>query len=164
MVVDANVFKGYFQTAMGTTHSLCGCPMSLISAATPSKPIYHDVGRIIESEWQAVVDRDWFEPWLANQLMAGSISYIEPIKDSGLEKNLTSLGFPGGRDFVYVRVGMGVVSTYGAACVFITEDLDFYDPKKKGCPAKTRHTILTSSAGPVAKLLKRRKVDVSCVP
>lgn len=164
MIIDANVFKGYFQAELGNSHSLCGCPTKLLGGATTLKPIYQDTGGIIESEWQAVVDREWFEPWLANQLIAGVITYIEGKKDLGFEKNLSTLGFPGGRDFVYIRVGISVAISLGSVCQLITEDLDFYDPKKKGCPAKTRHSLLTSSSGPVAKLLKKKNISVCCVP
>lgn len=164
MIIDANVFKGFYQAELGTMHMLCGCPSSLFNKATAANPIFHDSGGIIESEWVAVVDREWFEPWLANQLIAGLIAYTEQKKDAGLERNLVNLGFPGGRDFVYIRTGLGIISTNKSHCRFFTEDLDFYDPTKKGCPAKTRNSILRSSAGPVAKLLKKRKILVECVP
>lgn len=164
MIIDANVFKGYFQSIIGSAHSLSGCPVSLFNRSSALCPIYHDSGKLIENEWQAVVDREWFDQWLASQLMSGIICYVDPIRDGGLEKNLTALGFPTGRDIVYVRLGLSVVMTKGAACTLFTEDVDFFDPKKKGCPAKTRAKLLDSSSGPICKILGKRKIEVSSVP
>lgn len=162
--MDANVFKGFFESMMGNPHSLSGCPMQLMSRSSTDNPVYHDTGKIIESEWQQVVDRDWFEPWLASQLMEGTISYVEPVRDIGLEKSLKSAGFPLGRDIVYARVGLGVVALNSKSCTFFTEDLDFYDPTKKMCPAKTRAKLLAAASGPVCKILKKKNIFVSCVP
>lgn len=163
-MVDANVFKGFFESMMGNQHSLSGCPMQLMSRCSSANPIYHDTGKIIENEWQQVVDREWFEPWLASQLMEGSISYIEPVIDIGLEKRLKNAGFPSGRDIVYARVGIGIVELKGKSCILFTEDLDFYDPTKKSCPAKTRAKLLAAASGPVCKILKKEDIHVSCVP
>lgn len=164
MIVDANVFKGYYQFDIGVAHTLCACPGALFSLATANTPIYYDDGNIIESEWKALVDRDWFEPWLASQLTSGAIAYMTPIKDAGLEKNLATLGFPSGRDIVYVRVGLGVAKALKSACKFFTEDLDFYAPKQKKSPAITRNKILRASNGPVQKLLRKRDIEVGCTP
>lgn len=164
MIVDANVFKGYYQAELGNAHSLCGCPLALFSRATSKNQIYHDIGGIIEKEWEAVVDHEWFEQWLASQLTADIIAYVEQKKDIGLEKRLMSLGFPGGRDFVYIRTGLSASNIQNSRCELFTEDLDFYAPKKKGCAAKARVTLLTSSTGPVAKELKKARIDVACVP
>lgn len=164
MIIDANVFKGYFQVIIGSTHDLCGCPKKLIDKATASNPIYHDIDGIIASEWQAVVDREWFEPWLADQLEAGTIAYIIKKIDLGLERKLASNGFPKTRDVIYVRVGLSAVNLTGLACSLFTEDIDFYDPKKKGIASKTRKKMLAASSGPVAKLLKNSLIEVKCVP
>ena len=164
MIVDANVFKGFFDSTMGNSHALSGCPVQLMSKCSADNPIYHDYGKIIETEWQQVVDRDWFEPWLASQLMTGAISYVETIRDRELEKKLTNAGFPHGRDIVYARVGLGVVAVKGKSCMLFTEDLDFYDPKKKNCPTKTRAKLLATAAGPICKILKKKDIHVSCVP
>jgi len=164
LVVDANIFKGFFESTMGSPHSLSGCPMQLLATCSQSNPIYHDIGKIVEHEWQQVVDRDWFEPWLASQLMSGLISYVEPVRDTELEKKLAGVGFPSGRDIIYARVGLGVVATVGGTCTLFTEDLDFFDPTQKKCPAKTRAKILAKASGPVCKILKKWDVQVSAVP
>ena len=164
MIIDANVFKGYFQATLGENHDLCGCPLALFGFATSTNPIYQDAGGIIESEWLAVVDPEWFNVWLANQLTSGVVTYIEPKKDLGFEKNLFNLGFPRGRDIIYIRVGMAVTKLFECMCELFTEDLDFYDPTMKKCPSITRQRILSSSKGPIAKLLKRNNIQVFCVP
>lgn len=164
MIIDANVFKGYFESTMTSKHSLSRCPVSLFAQFSAATPIYHDAGKIIESEWQHVVDREWFEPWLATQLMEGAIAYVETVRDMELEKKLTAAGFPVGRDIVYVRVGLGVVRLKGTGCTLFTEDMDFYDPTQKKCASKTRTKLLAAASGPVCKILKKRGITVSSVP
>jgi hypothetical protein len=163
VVVDANVFHGFFQMHIGKAHCLCGCPQTLLSTAASSNPVFHDTGGIVEHEWRNVVDIDWFDAWLASSLLSGTIQYIAPKRDVSLEKQLHANGFPGGRDIVYVRVSLAVAAAY-AKCDFYTEDIDFYDPKLKGCKAASRLKLLTSSGGPVAKLLAKHDIDVQCVP
>ncbi len=163
MIVDANVFKGFYESEMGNAHTLSGCPIKLMSKCTPDTPIYHDVGRIIENEWQQVVDYDWFTTWLSVQLLAGKISYVEPKHDNELEKKMANVGFPKGRDIVYARVCLSVVDLKGQPCTLYTEDLDFYDPKQKKCTAKTRAKLLLAATGPICKILKKKKIHVSSV-
>jgi hypothetical protein len=163
MIVDANVFKGFFQLEIGKLHDLCGCPRQLINSASSENPIIHDRGQIMEHEWRNLVDPDWFEGWLASSLASGLISYTDTPKSGTLEKKIATKGFPIGRDLVYVRAAHQVAEQNGK-CYFYTEDLDFYDPKKKGCNTKTRQKILKSSSGPVSKILSKTNIYVSCVP
>jgi hypothetical protein len=163
MIIDANVFKGYFQVEMGNTHTLCGCPQALLRTTSPSTPVFHDDGGVIEHEWRGVVDRDWFDAWLATHLQLGTIQYATPRKDGQAEKELQALGFPGGRDIVYVRLGL-VVAASKSLCYLYTEDMDFYDPTMKGCGAQRRIKLLRASSGPVAKALAKRGLLVKCVP
>lgn len=163
MIVDANVFKGFYQVDIGKAHSLCGCPAKLMSLVTPNRPVYHDDGGVLEHEWGAVVDRDWFEAWYSASLVSGLIKFCSAPKNLQVEKLIQGKGFPGGRDAIYVRVALTVVSLE-ESCVIYTEDLDFYNPKLKGCPAATRETILKSGNGPVSKILAKHQVTVSCVP
>ncbi len=164
MIVDANVFKGYYEAVLGRRHSLCGCPQALISSATSQFPIFHDLDGIVEAEWRQVVDYEWFDAWLSDNLQRGNIQYANPIKDRALEKSLKSHGFPTGRDIVYVRLGLANVSVIGNACNFYTEDIDFYDPALKNSCSKTRLKLISSSGGPIPKVLKKRKIIAQCVP
>jgi hypothetical protein len=163
VVLDANVFKGYFQVDIGRPHCLCGCPKALMAGFTSSNPVHHDDGGVIEHEWRNVVDRDWFDAWLAASLLDGIITYATPTRDVALEKKLQGEGFPSGRDIVYVRLSLAVANARGH-CEFFTEDLDFYDPKSKGCQAGRRRKMLQNSSGPVAKLLAKSSINVCCVP
>lgn len=163
MLIDANVFKGYYHVEVGMAHELQGCPKALVESATKDSPIYHDVGGKIEFEWGSALPREWFSAWLANKLQSGVIQYLQPVIDTALEKRLLGLGFPPGRDKVYCRMGTALADLK-KPCALYSEDIDFYDPKEKGCPKKRRIKILTKSAGPVAKLLRKRGVSVLCVP
>jgi len=86
VIVDANVFKGFYDSVLGIPHTLSGCPAQLMAQTSTTNPIFHDDGKIIEAEWKQMVDPDWFEPWLASQLTAGAISYVKAQKDICLEK------------------------------------------------------------------------------
>lgn len=163
MIIDANVFKGYFQAEFNKAHSLCGCPKSLLSKATKENQIFHDKGLIMEQEWRNVVSGEWFEGWLASALAADIISYTSAEKVASIEKQMLSKGFPVGRDIVYVRAALSIASKKGK-CDFFTEDIDFYDPTKKNCNSANRRKILQNSSGPVAKILNKAAVFVSCVP
>lgn len=163
MVIDANIFKGYFQLQIGKSHSLCGCPKKLFTCVTSYKPVFYDDIGIIEHEWRNVVDKDWFDAWLAASLSSGTIKYITAIKNQSIEKQLRSNGFPNGRDIVYVRVSIAVANDNNR-CDFFTEDIDFYDPKLKGCRAATRQRLLTTSGGPIPKVLAKHRVKVQCAP
>lgn len=163
MLVDANIFNGFFQMEMGKSHDLCGCPTTLINSASINNPIFHDLGKIVEAEWRGVVDQYWFDSWLAEKLQSGCIQYLSPTHDAGTEKRLASVGFPRSRDIVYVRIGITLTAQNGV-CLFYTEDMDFYDPAQKGCAAKRRKKILRNSSGPVPKLLSKIGINVRCTP
>ena len=163
MLIDANVFKGYFQFVLGKAHDLCGCPSTLIQNASLNSPIYHDSAGIIEHEWRNLVDREWFDGWLASNLASGTIQYTDSQKNQQIEKQISNVGFPVGRDVVYIRTALSIATANGN-CDFYTEDLDFYDPPKKRCSASTRTKILRNSTGAVAKILRRNDVYVRCVP
>jgi len=163
MLIDANVFNGFFQSEIGRAHSLHGCPMTLMSCLSTVNPVHHDSGGLIEHEWRNLVDRDWFDVWLAANLQSGIVQYHQGLKDNSVEAQIKAKGFPTGRDIVYVRLGLGIVQSQGV-CEFFTEDLDFYDPTKKGGSAANRTKILQKSSGPVAKILAKNGLSVRCVP
>lgn len=121
MLIDANVFKGYYQMDLGKGHDLCGCPQTLFRAVTAQTPVFHDDGRIVEEEWRRVVDRDWFDAWLSASLQSGLVEYLKPSHDASVEKKLQALGFPKGRDIIYVRLGLSATAKRGP-CSFYTED------------------------------------------
>lgn len=163
MIIDANVFCGFFQYQIDRPHCLLGCPNKLMLSLSTQNPVYHDLDGIIEHEWRNLVDRDWFDVWLATSLQSGIVQYQGSVKDPSIESKIKAKGFPTGRDIVYVRVGLGLVKSQGT-CNFFTEDLDFYDPTKKGGTAEARKKILKKSSGPVAKILTKTGLAVLCVP
>lgn len=163
MIIDANIFQGYFQADIGSMHNLFGCPKALVNSASQENPIYHDLGRIIESEWRNLVEPEWFEGWLAGALASGLIAILNAPHDNAIEKKVSAQGFPKSKDVVYIRLGACIAKSMGA-CNFYTEDMDFYDPSLKGCAAKTRKRLITTSAGPVAKILRKHSINVQCTP
>lgn len=163
MIVDANVFKGFYEATLGRPHALHGCPIKLLASATPENPIHQDTGQMIESEWRKLVDPEWFNSWLADQFTSGNITLTDTIIDNGLEKNLYTKGFPKSKDIWYVRLGLGVVSRTQSKCQLFSEDIDFYDPSMKNCTSKKRTKTLTTGSGPIAKILKKQQIHPCCL-
>src|SRR5690606_32980795 len=99
----------------------------------------------------------------ATFLTEWNVVIVEPEPCQGLLKNMKSCGFPfKGRDVWYVRASMAVVSQ-GNSAKLITEDIDFYDPRMKGCSSAKRIQILHRASGDVARVLRREGVEVICV-
>ncbi len=165
LIVDANVFKSYYDVLIkNITSSLTACPTKIFEnlGTTDAYVMYLDTTGIIKQEWSNLVDYQWFNIWYADKLILAHFELVEPCKDNGLETKLTADGFPRkGRDWTYIRVTRQVANQQ--QCILATEDIDFYEPSQKGCPAKTRRKILLSSSGKVAKTLKNHAINVKCV-
>lgn len=163
IVIDANVFKSYYEAVVhNTTSLLTGCPKKVFDNLGVLYLGYIDEAGIIKHEWENLVDRQWFDAWYGEMLILSHLNFIEPYRDNGLESKITSYGFPAGRDINYVRVSRQVAEQQ-KYCIFITEDLDFFDPPHKKSSEKTRTKILMGSLGNVNKTLRKFSVDVKCV-
>lgn len=165
VVIDANIFKSYYEALInGTATVLTSCPKKIFDNLGVDHDYvgYLDEGGIIKHEWENLVDRQWFDAWFGDMLVLAHLELVTPYRDNGLESKLYSIGFPHGRDMIYVRVSRQVVNQRNR-CTFITEDLDFFDPTQKQSSAKTRQKILLSSFGSVNKVLRKHGVDAKCV-
>jgi hypothetical protein len=161
LVVDAQIVKGFFQeSVLGAPHDLSGSLLPIFDPRICTHCIYVDNEGTIQYEWRSVVDPDWFDVWFAELIRDGSIAEIAALSDVALKKQLKALGFPAtGRDIWYARVGCAVSGRIGFS-VLISEDLDFYEPKTKGCGSKRRRNILYSEAGAVRRYLRKKRAVI----
>ena len=155
-VIDAQVVLGYFQeTVQEREPSLTGKPSLVIRRLGREDHVFLDDSNQIEHEWRNPVPNEWFDAWYAKLLTEGAAVLVPTQTCTALRKQLWKLGFPrNSRDIWYVRTASAVADFHGAA-VILTEDMHFYNPSEKGCPAKRRNKILLSGDGPVATYLCR---------
>jgi hypothetical protein len=161
LVIDANVFKAYFDAVTGENPNTTADPTPIFEDC--NAPIYIDSGGQIESEWRAVASNEWFEPFLAKEMTSDRVREAKTDVNSWAKSDLKNLGFPvDSRDKWYIRLSAALAKR-GGRTVLITEDVDFYDPTKKGDTA-SRARLLDKCAGPVCKCLKKKlKVEVVSV-
>lgn len=156
LIVDANVFKGFYQEFVLelTEHETCLTASTLKLFDADDKTIYMDEGTHIENEWRNVVDRQWFDAWLIAELEAGHIINIRTENHEAALKALKNKGFPSSGDKWYVRTALTLKDTQGQVS-FITEDLDFYDPTKKSARSGKRIDIMKSKSSAIRKYLSK---------
>lgn len=155
VIIDANVVKGFFQRSiLGQDTDLTGCPVDALSCLTVDNFAIIDDGNMIFSEWRSVVDKEWFDPWIAKMLIDDLVHFIKVRADADISRQLRALGFPNSRDIWYIRTACSASSQFGKSCL-LTEDIDFFSPKDKKNDSKRRSDILTSCSGPVAKFLRK---------
>lgn len=164
IVVDANVVKGYYdEVVIDVRHSLTQSAVNIFETIT--NVIYVDNQEFIESEWKRVVDPEWFDVWYSDSLRSGKISMVDVKNCKELCESLYKIGFPKGeRDVWYVRTAKATL-TFQKECFIITEDIDFYDPKKKKIACGiARIKCMKSPSSPVRRCLrKKEKILVMCV-
>lgn len=165
IVIDAHIIASYYQESVGCADSkLTDATEAIFERVGVLDRIYLDDGEQIENEWRRMADPEWFEAWYAS-LLASDAALLVPVAGcSDLRKKLEGHGFPrGSRDFWYVRTAKAVAEVFAEA-ILLTEDMDFYEPSKKGVSGKQRENILRCSGGQIAKhLRKKEKIRVTCV-
>jgi hypothetical protein len=158
LVVDAQVVKGYFQeSVLGAPNELTASAIPVFDPAFRGHVIYIDDRGTLQYEWRSAVEPEWFDIWFADLIRDGAISEYPAPADRNLRDQLGNLGFPAtGRDIWYARLSCAI-SAWVGFCVLISEDLDFYEPREKGCSSKRRRQILYSEAGHVRKYFKKKR-------
>jgi hypothetical protein len=158
LVVDAQIVKGFFQdTVLDKGHNLTESASLIFDDSFRKHPIYVDDEEKVWSEWRSGVAQEWFDIWYTNLLRDDVVREIPAPPDKNLRKELVALGFPfSGRDIWYARVSNAVRCSFGFA-ILVSEDLDFYEPKEKGCASGRRKEILLKEIGSVRKHLKKKR-------
>ncbi|WP_374501403.1 hypothetical protein [Pseudoxanthomonas sp.] len=165
LVVDANVFAAFFRVHIGAAlGEVTRDPSFIMNMDAKTHQIYLDSGGVLETEWCATVDPNWCKEWMANALIEGRLAYIECGSDLALQSILKNHGFPlkGSRDVWYLRLLKALQSIEESAMV--TEDLDFYQPDKKGViKGSDRLDFIRDGGGNLKKALKKVGLTIFCV-
>jgi hypothetical protein len=163
IVVDANVFDGYYrQDVLGEKAKCRGNPEALFARLGQEDYALIDDRGMIEGEWssRAPRDQEWFNHWLAERFAAGDIGVVEiEMCEVLLSKLKNDCGFPKeSRDKWYVRTAHTQAGESGQAVAIVTDDVDFFEPSAKAHPKK-RERHLRDGRGKVATLLRKHDVD-----
>jgi hypothetical protein len=160
IVIDSNVVVGLSMESAGLV-SRCSAPPSqaLVAIESDGSIIYLDEQGHVLAEWEAGCDPDWFFDFASNH----DVRYI-------FAKNYTAFcrearvkfGFPKLENVWILRIALTVVET-DALCLLLTEDVDFYSPKKKLVPAVRKRLIAGRVQGDFQKRLKKERVLVRSV-
>ena len=135
-----------------------------INKISRDNPLYFDEGGQILQDWSNGLREEWLKVWYEELLIQDKAILVEVDSCQDLRRRLTQLGFPiNSRDFWYVKTARKVVQLTQRAFL-VTEDLDFHEPRRKGCSSIERERILIDETGSVAKLLRRNEnIHVKCI-
>lgn len=163
VVFDANVIAAIHRESLGHPTTSTASAMEAWESVTSDMWCMIDDEEQIENEWRAVVDREWFEAWLARALQFDLICLVKAESGVNMKKALQAAGFPAtSKDFWYVRTALAGVNV--SPVYLVTEDLDFFDPKRKRiAKGKARISLLLSSRSPVQRILKKHGIAVRCI-
>lgn len=165
LVIDANVFAAFYQRhIIGIDAlSLTACPIPIFEKLGKDEYCYFDENGFIKDEWSKLAEPEWFNTWYTDNLIAGNFLPVPVSNINAIRQKLQTLGFPTGVDIWYIKTSKSVYDEFGNVFL-ISEDLDFYAPKKKSTKHKERMEILANSSGNVSKYLnKKEKICVLSV-
>ena len=94
--------------------------------------------------------------WVADQMIHGRIRSF-PLCTENLRKMLLNLGLPK-KDHKWVRLAIGCGGN-----LIITNDIDFFDPKKKNASAQQKKKIKENGGSCSKFLQKKLGVEVTCM-
>jgi len=162
-VIDANVFKAYYHLLFNKPLvDLTGDPTHLFAS---TYQIYFDDSNHIKNEWEALVEREWFNSWLVEQIQNDKIRVI-PIKDNcrDLKRRLEKdCGFPKSADFWYIKTTKSSLE-YANNSILVSEDIDFFDPtKKRSVSGAARKQLLEKTNNPIQRMCARESIVIRCV-
>lgn len=162
-IVDANVLREYFREHVLEIKS--ELTHSTLFIFDEKRSIIIDSGGQIEHEWRNVVDPEWFDVWLARKLEGSEIDYVEVRNCPDLCAHVYSLGFPkGSRDIWYLRAAVACALNFNKNSNVVTEDIDFYNPKKKSLSGAARVALLKNANAPIKKTMRKNySVNICCV-
>lgn len=164
VIVDANMLVAYFQEdVLQIAPATTGPVTPLMAALDLEFTACLDEDHHIEHEWRERLDQEWLDSWLASALRDGRIRPVVAKRDQQLERAIRDAGFPHrSRDIWYVRTARGANSVFSEV-ILLSEDLDFYDPRRKGvATGQQRFELLRQRRGRVLGVLATKRIEVHC--
>ena len=158
LVVDAQIVAALFCEELGKQHQLTDSPALLLEMFRDrGEFLVLDDGGHVLSEWEGVVDRDWFQNWYMNLVQTHAVVEI-PTKSCriAIKRLRVEFGFPTSGDVWLVRTAISDVEggRFGQT-IIVSEDCDFYDPKFKQDSIRRARYLDGSAEGKLAKHLRR---------
>ena len=99
IVIDANIFAGYFKCyVLGIDSDLTEDPSKIFEHLGSELFNHMDEGKQIESEWSSVVEREWFDAWFPEMIIEGKIRFIDVSTHHQTIRKLKAIGLPCSRD------------------------------------------------------------------
>jgi hypothetical protein len=156
LVLDANIINEFIKSEKGCAE--VDCTADLMEIITQSYFIAIDEGDRIEMQWQQTCNCELFKDWITEQFKNGKIRKKRGVRNQSIRNSLiTKYGFPF-NDLIYIWVALDTVKKY-----IITEDVHFFDPKKKKSSSKTISDLKKNSKGNVLKYLRGEGITVACI-
>ena len=162
VVIDANVLAAFYKASVHEETDECSDQvLELFDRLGNQDLAFVDSGQMIETEWRAQADPDWFDAWFVERITEGAVSSIDVDSCGDLVKKLeTKCGFPkGSRDRWYVRTARTRVITADGEVALVSKDVDLFHPKAKG-NSGARRKALRHCSGCVVKELGRCSIHV----
>lgn len=164
VVIDANVFQAYYQKNLhGNLPNVTGDPSDLFERILlGTVRITFDESDHIKSEWERVVEREWFGRWFSKMLMDGDIQFVA-LAPCDFLCHMQQHGFPRSKDVRYLQTAMASKCD-DSQVYLVSEDMDFFDPTKKASGLATRHRIMKDGATRITNYLrKKQNIQVACI-
>jgi hypothetical protein len=163
VVVDANVVKGLMQAQQSSSHDCSGDPEEAFVLLTDGgAEVWLDRGGQMLSEWQACTQREWFGLWYSEFVQSTNVRHatVQP-HDRLLRELRTTFGFPKSRDVWVLRTALTAAADGDTE--LLTDDMDYFDPKKKSQPKERQRHLKGAQVGAVRRRLKSERVKVLSV-
>jgi hypothetical protein len=109
----------------------------------------------VEREWRNTTGDEFFNIWFVEYLLAQRITYVTDSNKLTLhqkKKIHNEFGLPRGRskDIDYIECTINTEIKY-----ILTDDTDFFDPKKKNASAKEKTRVKNLRQGELCKFLRK---------
>lgn len=146
VVVDANIIKIFIIEEMKDCGDICELINNLLGSYGLA------VNKMVEHEWQSIIGSQFFNEWFTMNILSERIKYVnDSVKVTFAQKKKINItyGLPkNSRDIKYINCAINTKIRY-----ILTEDIDFFDPKKKQASAEEKRRIKNQRQGKFCKFL-----------
>lgn len=155
--LDANCFKYYIDSVVGEKNNFYEYALEKVFLIIN---IELDDEDLFSQEWKEAAGgayNPFVDDLIASWLAEGKVRLAPFSRDPSLKKQLRNMGIPA-KDARIVEFSVG-----SNVKTIISEDIDFYEPSRKGCNSKTRRKLICEKKGSVAKSLRKIfELEITC--
>lgn len=149
IVVDANCYKYYIDGSVRGTVDIYSAAFAHIFSKVH---IALDNEKLILSEWLGCCteSREYASEMLDRLLLEDKIRLYPFVRNPHVRKALIEEGIPK-NDARLVEFSVEIKNE-----VVVSEDIDLYDPKRKGCTATQRSKLLSERRGSACAMIRKK--------